>query len=70
MKNMKSTENNEIEKIKVTSAEIVVHGNVDKPYYEIKYYLLDGECHIGYSSYDLKLVFNWLNECFDIVHSA
>ena len=24
-------------KIKVTSAEIVVHGTIDKPYYEIKY---------------------------------
>jgi hypothetical protein len=68
MKNLKSGENHEFEKIKVTSAEIVVHGNVNKPYYEIKYYRIDdGECHIGYSSYDLKNVFNWLNECFDIV---
>ena len=39
-------------KIKVTSAEIVVHGTADKPYYEIKYCRLDdGECHIGYSSW-------------------
>jgi hypothetical protein len=55
------------DKIKVTSAEIVVHGTVDKPYYEIKYYKLnDRECHIGYSSYELRYVFKWLNECFDI----
>ncbi len=68
MKDLKSKENNEIEKIKVTSAEIVVHGNANKPYYEIKYYRFDdGLCHIGYSSYNLKTVFNWLEECFDIV---
>ncbi|NFO57699.1 hypothetical protein FDB39_12530 [Clostridium botulinum] len=68
MEYLKCKENNEIEKIKVTSAEIVVHGNVNKPYYEIKYYRFDdGECHIGYSSYNLKMVFNWLDECFDIV---
>lgn len=68
MKNLKPKENNEIEKIKVTSAEIIVSGNADKPYYEIKYYLFDnGECYIGYSSYDLKLVFKWLEEYFDIV---
>ena len=68
MKNLKPKENNEIEKIKVTSADIVVSGNANKPYYEIKYYLFDnGECCIGYSSYDLKLVFNWLEEYFEIV---
>ena len=54
-------------KIKVTNAEIVVHGTVAKPYYEIKYFTLDGECHIGYSSYDLKNVFGWLEECFEVV---
>lgn len=71
MKDFKFEENNDIEKIKVTSAEIVVHGNVNKPYYEIKYYPIDdGECHIGYSSYDLKMVFNWLEECFDVVRNS
>jgi hypothetical protein len=70
MKDMKSIENNKIEKIKVTSAEIVVHGNVNKPYYEIEYYPIDDEeCHVGYSSYDLKIVFGWLEECFDIVNT-
>lgn len=60
--------NSENTKIKVTSAEIVVHGTVDKPYYEIKYYdIADGEYHIGYSSYNLNYVFKWLEECFDIV---
>lgn len=57
-----------IKKIKVASAEIVVHGTVENPYYEIKYYdIADGEYHIGYSSYNLNYVFKWLEECFDIV---
>ena len=56
------------EKIKVSSAEIVVHGTKEKPYYEIKYHdLSDGQCHIGYSSYNLDFVFEWLEECVEIV---
>ena len=58
-----------IEKIKVSSAEIVVHGTKDKPYYEIKYRdLSDGQIHEGYSSYNLDYVFGWLEECFEIMH--
>ncbi len=66
----KTTKTNDSEnyKIKVTSADIVVHGTSDKPYFEIKYCRLDdGEFHIGYSSYELRNVFEWLEECFDIV---
>lgn len=60
--------NSENNKIKVTSAEIVVHGTVEKPYYEIKYLVVgEYEYRIGYSSYDLKNVFGWLEECFEIV---
>ena len=60
--------NNENNKIKVTSAEIVVHGTVEKPYYEIKYLVVgEDEYRIGYSSYELKNVFGWLQECFEIV---
>lgn len=56
-----------IEKIKVSSTEIVVHGTREKPYYEIKYHdLSDGQIHIGYSSYNLDFVFGWLEECFEI----
>ena len=63
--------NLEIEKIKVASAEIVVHGTSEKPYYEIRYYdILDGKYHIGYSSYDLSIVFGWLKECFEIVQEV
>ena len=57
-----------MEKIKVSNAEIVVHGTKEKPYYEIKYRdLADGQVHIGYSSYDLDNVFGWLEECFETV---
>ncbi len=57
-----------MEKIKVSSAEIVVHGIKDKPYYEIKYRdLSDGQIHEGYSSYNLDYVFEWLEECFEIM---
>ena len=55
-------------KIKVVSAEIVVHGTVEKPYYEIKYLVIgEDEYRIGYSSYDLRNVFGWLEECFEVV---
>ena len=55
-------------KIQVTSADIIVNGTVDKPYYEIKYREIGcGEYHIGYGSYDLNNVFEWLNECFELV---
>lgn len=58
-----------IDKIKVSSAEIVVHGTKEKPYYEIKYFdLSNNETHIGYSSYNLDYVFKWLEECFEIVN--
>ena len=60
--------NSENNKIKVKSAEIIVHGPVEKPHYEIKYLVIgEDEYRIGYSSYDLKNVFGWLEECFDVV---
>ena len=66
---MDMTYNYLIKKNKVTSAEIVVNGAADKPYFEIKYYATDGKCHIGYSSYDLNNVFGWLKECFEITNT-
>ena len=63
--------NKAFEKIKVASAEIVVHGTSEKPYYEIRYYdISDGKYHIGYSSYDLSIVFGWLKKCFEIVQEV
>ncbi|MDE7423573.1 MAG: hypothetical protein K2N51_07765 [Lachnospiraceae bacterium] len=56
------------EKIRVSEAEIVVHGTKEKPYYEIKYRKLGcREYNIGYSSCYLDYVFNWLEEEFEIV---
>ena len=57
------------EKIKVTSAEIIVTCKPNKnPYYEIKYLEVGkDEYTIGYGSYDLGLVNNWYNNCFEIV---
>lgn len=66
--NLKSLPEENIEKIKASSAEIVVHGAKEKPYFEIKYFdLSDNETHIGYSSYNLDIVFGYLDKYFDIV---
>lgn len=56
------------EKIKVTSAEIIVTGDPKNPYYEIKYLGVgDNEYTIGYGSYDLKIVTRLYTNCFEIV---
>lgn len=57
------------ERVKVTSAEIIVTCKPNKnPYYEIKYLEVGkDEYTIGYGSYDLGLVNNWYNNCFEIV---
>lgn len=56
------------EKLRVTSAQIIVTGTKEKPYYEIKYREVGKENYcIGYSSYCLDNVFEWLEECFDLV---
>lgn len=48
--------------------EIVVHGTVDKPCFEIKYRKLGcREYNVGYSSYNLQNCFQWLNEEFEVV---
>ncbi len=60
--------NDKKNKVKVTEAEIVVHGTVEKPYFEIKYKEVGKkEYDIGYSSYELNFVFKWLEEEFEIV---
>ena len=57
------------EKIKVTSAEIIVTCKPNKnPYYEIKYLEVGKDKYtIGYGSYDLGLVNLWYNNRFEIV---
>lgn len=54
-------------KIKTRFARIVVEGTPEKPYYNIWYFdPKDGECHIGFGSYCLDNVFNWLAEEFEV----
>lgn len=54
-------------KIKTPFARIVVEGTPGKPYYNIWYFdPADGECYIGFGSYCLDNVFNWLAEEFEI----
>lgn len=67
-KTLKTEDDNYKKKHKVKSAKIVVRKIDEKPYYEIKYFdLSDNEYYIGYGSYKLEYVFEWLEQCFEIV---
>lgn len=56
-------------KIKAVNPNIIVRGNVDKPYYLIEYYdLSDNKWHIGYGSYCLANVKEWLKTCFEVTN--
>lgn len=54
-------------KIKTPFARIVVEGTPGKPYYNIWFFdPANGECRIGFGSYCLDNVFNWLAAEFEI----
>ena len=55
-------------KLKVLSADIIVAGTKDKPYFEIKYKEV-GKKHynLGFSSYCLDYVFEWKDEHLEVV---
>lgn len=56
------------EKIRTHHARIVVDGTAEKPYYSIEWFDPVKKVHyLGYSSYNIEFVFNWLSECFEIV---
>lgn len=58
-------------KIKTPFAKIFVSGTVDKPYYEILYLdTSDGTYHIGFGSYCVEYVFEWLSEEFEIIETG
>ncbi len=60
-----------INKIRVNSLEIIVRMIDNKPYYELKYSPIDKkDYYIGYSSYDLKTVLEFINEYFEIVENS
>lgn len=59
------------EKKKVSSAEIISRNIDGKPYYEIKYKKVGEHNYtVGYGSYKLDFVINWLNECFEFYGEA
>lgn len=56
------------EKIKAIHPHIVVGGKIDKPCFSIHWYdVKKKEMYIGYSSYNLNYVREWLKENFEIV---
>ena len=57
-----------MKKVNAINPEIVVHGTLEKPYYEVQYYNVDDNAwHIGYSSYDLSIVCGYIRDYFNIV---
>ena len=68
MSNLCTPEVPKTEKIKVTKLRIIVSGTKDKPYFELMYKEVGKEdFNIGYSSYDLNNVFDWKEQCFELV---
>lgn len=57
------------QKVKVVEKpEIVVRGTKEKPYFEVMYKEVGKDDYtLGYSSYDLNFVFQWLEEELEIV---
>lgn len=69
--NLMNANPSETAKIKTHHARIVVDGTADKPYYSIEWFdPTKKECYLGYSSYHIGNVFNWLSECFEIVETT
>lgn len=61
---------NPVEKIKSINPVITVNTKTDKPCYSIQYYdLADQTWHIGYSSFNLDYVREWLAEYFEPIEA-
>lgn len=64
----KSTTSQLKQKIKVTKAEIIVSGTKEKPYFKIRFTRADdGNTYVGYGSYCLDFVFDYLKNDLEIV---
>lgn len=64
----KMAEANVTKKTKVTKADIVVKGTIDKPYYVIHYHEVGKDYdNEGFGSYYLSYVFAWRDEYLEIV---
>ena len=60
-----------IEKIKVDELSIVVTGAKEKPYFQICYHEVGkGYSNLGFGSYYLDYVFDWKEECFEVVKQS
>lgn len=58
----------EQEKIKVTEANVIVRRTNIGFYFEIKYREVGKQYYnVGFGSYNIHIVFNWLDENFEIV---
>lgn len=56
------------EKIKTSFAQIIVRKIKEKPYFEILYFDNQDKCfHIGFGSFYLEYVFQWLADEFEII---
>ena len=65
---MQDNNTKQTERIKVTKIDVIVNMISGKPYYEIKYKKVgENYYHIGYGSYCIDFVFEWEDECFEIV---
>ena len=70
MNETKASANEHKHKLKTPFARIIAEGTPAKPYYNIEYFdPTDKEYHIGFGSYCLDNVFNWLAEEFEIIES-
>ena len=59
---------NNISKTKVTELEQIFEVFRGKPYYSLKYKKIGEDYyHIGYSSYDFRIVMKWKDEYFERV---
>ncbi|MGN0553202.1 MAG: hypothetical protein ACI4I1_07455 [Oscillospiraceae bacterium] len=59
-----------MDKIKAINPKIVANSDADKPYYSIEYYdTADNKWHIGYGSYELKNVIEWIKTNFDVIEA-
>ena len=51
--------------VELPFCKIIVTGTAEKPYFNLLYYdKIDNDFRIGYSSYDIKNVFQWKEEYF------
>lgn len=66
-----STDSQQKEKIKTPFAKVIVDGRGANSYFSILYFdPTDKDFHIGYGSYYLDYVFNWLDEEFEIIENG